>query len=698
MQSLLHAPDQPPTSESNPRGSRTRTGCWSCRARGVKCDEQRPKCQKCRKLDLTCQYGVRLQWVEDSIARGICHGRQGVWSSDSGKLRRQDTSRGHSEKVPSNALSPQPSPARFFFINTSIGDVEFYAASQSQTHHSADALLLSLRNEGGNRDLWELEDATSFGNSGRQPVVGLSSEELLRLLQRSLSHQWKLPNLNVQSSAGLVRPLDDYDGYILRFYDNDVCTRTTLLDDKTYNPLRFAVLPMISFSDTVLSAVLAISATKLAHTDPRFRAKSLRHRQEVISNLAKSLQTVNQQLINYLEALVSVIVLCWCDISDRCQPSWTNHLMGISLLLDACPEDASEDPYAMKLIQFCRQYFVYHTVMAKATFSIDGFIPNSRSALSRYLGQTDIAATSEVSSPEEHFSRLVLEPAGTNHEPEQGSTQIGAGLLAKGLHPDQIELHQGFSNTLLVLINSISDLVDVKKPSEGGTSNSETIRQLNTSLENLVQVPPNEAGQNPIIEADKEGIRKSPDADASPGLRLETIKATAEANRLAALIFLDDTCSLHFPDIVPACRRHRHEYIQKIFSLVEVVCGSQPVTAALPIWPMFIAGCSITNEDDRVKFLSILERFQWERLFGSVAAACAVVENVWRRRDLSSDETSRKSTSSSQSNTRAEGRRGKNEGGREGLTPAQPGSHAVKMRYPWESAMFMSGGSILSLT
>lgn len=257
---------------------------------------------------------MRLQWVEDSIARGICHGRQGVWSSDSGKLRRQDTSRGHSEKVPINALSPQPSPARFFFINTSIGDVEFYAASQSQTHHSADALLLSLRNEGGNRDLWELEDATSFGNSGRQPVVGLSSEELLRLLRRSLSHQWKLPNLNVQSSAGLVRPLDDYDGYILRFYDNDVCTRTTLLDDKTYNPLRFAVLPMISFSDTVLSAVLAISATKLAHTDPRFRAKALRHRQEVISNLAKSLQTVNQQLINYLEALVSVIVLCWCDV------------------------------------------------------------------------------------------------------------------------------------------------------------------------------------------------------------------------------------------------------------------------------------------------------------------------------------------------------------------------------------------------
>ncbi|VUC24978.1 unnamed protein product [Clonostachys rosea] len=697
MQSQLQAPDQASTSESNPRGSRTRTGCWSCRARGVKCDEQRPRCQKCSKLDLTCQYGVRLQWVEDSIARGICHGRQGVWSSDSGKLRRQDTSRGRSVKVPSNALSPQPNPARFF-INTSTDDIEFYVASQSQTRHSTDALLLSLRNEGGSRDLWEPEDTDSSDNSGRQPVVGLSSEELLKLLQRSFSQQWKLPNLNVQSSAGLVRPLDDYDGYILRFYDNDVCTRTTLLDDKTYNPLRFAVLPMISFSDTVLSAVLAISATKLAHNDPRFRAKALRHRQEVISNLAKSLQTVNQQLVNYLEALVSVIVLCWCDISDRCQPSWTNHLMGISLLLDACPEDASDDPYAMKLIQFCRQYFVYHTVMAKATFSIDGFIPNSRSALSKYLGQTSIADTSQISTPEEHFSRLVLDPVGTEQKTQKGPAHMGPGLLSIGVHPDQIELHQGFSNTLLFLINSISDLVDVKKPSEGGTSNSETIRQLNTALENLVQVPPNEADHNPIIEDEKEGTDKRPDPGISSTRKLETIRATAEANRLAALIFLDDTCSLHFPDIVPACRRHRYEYIQEIFSLVEVVCGSQPVTAALPIWPMFIAGCSITNEDDRVKFLSILERFQWERLFGSVSAACAVVENVWRRRDLSSDETSRRSASSSQSNARAEGRRAKNDSRREGPAPAQPGSHAVKMRYPWESAMFMSGGSILSLT
>ncbi|KAJ5397087.1 hypothetical protein N7509_005200 [Penicillium cosmopolitanum] len=36
---------------------RVRTGCLTCRSRKVKCDEQRPSCQKCIKLKKTCIYG-----------------------------------------------------------------------------------------------------------------------------------------------------------------------------------------------------------------------------------------------------------------------------------------------------------------------------------------------------------------------------------------------------------------------------------------------------------------------------------------------------------------------------------------------------------------------------------------------------------------------------------------------------------------
>ncbi|KAI1138405.1 fungal-specific transcription factor domain-containing protein [Hypoxylon sp. FL0543] len=43
--------------------SRTRTGCFTCREDGYKCDEQKPICGRCTRLRKTCKgYGVRLRW------------------------------------------------------------------------------------------------------------------------------------------------------------------------------------------------------------------------------------------------------------------------------------------------------------------------------------------------------------------------------------------------------------------------------------------------------------------------------------------------------------------------------------------------------------------------------------------------------------------------------------------------------------
>ncbi|KAJ5785344.1 uncharacterized protein N7503_010556 [Penicillium pulvis] len=40
-------------------GPRSRSGCWTCRARKVKCDEGRPKCEKCIKRNRECDYEPR---------------------------------------------------------------------------------------------------------------------------------------------------------------------------------------------------------------------------------------------------------------------------------------------------------------------------------------------------------------------------------------------------------------------------------------------------------------------------------------------------------------------------------------------------------------------------------------------------------------------------------------------------------------
>ncbi|KAF4467138.1 zn 2cys6 transcription factor [Fusarium albosuccineum] len=52
------------SSHSSPTGDgrnapRSRNGCWTCRTKKVKCDEERPQCRRCLRLKLLCDYAPR---------------------------------------------------------------------------------------------------------------------------------------------------------------------------------------------------------------------------------------------------------------------------------------------------------------------------------------------------------------------------------------------------------------------------------------------------------------------------------------------------------------------------------------------------------------------------------------------------------------------------------------------------------------
>lgn len=49
--------------QQRPRRAKTFTGCWTCRARKVKCDLRRPGCLRCDKSGLDCGgYDIKLRW------------------------------------------------------------------------------------------------------------------------------------------------------------------------------------------------------------------------------------------------------------------------------------------------------------------------------------------------------------------------------------------------------------------------------------------------------------------------------------------------------------------------------------------------------------------------------------------------------------------------------------------------------------
>jgi Fungal Zn(2)-Cys(6) binuclear cluster domain len=56
-------PAIPPRARLPPR---SRTGCWTCRTRKVKCDEGRPVCGQCSRLGHNCDYSPRLSFRDDT--------------------------------------------------------------------------------------------------------------------------------------------------------------------------------------------------------------------------------------------------------------------------------------------------------------------------------------------------------------------------------------------------------------------------------------------------------------------------------------------------------------------------------------------------------------------------------------------------------------------------------------------------------
>ena len=59
----ISGPSIPPRARLPPR---SRTGCWTCRTRKVKCDEGRPVCGQCTRLGHNCDYSPRLSFRDDT--------------------------------------------------------------------------------------------------------------------------------------------------------------------------------------------------------------------------------------------------------------------------------------------------------------------------------------------------------------------------------------------------------------------------------------------------------------------------------------------------------------------------------------------------------------------------------------------------------------------------------------------------------
>ncbi|RAL02461.1 Zn(II)2Cys6 transcription factor [Aspergillus ibericus CBS 121593] len=87
---------------------RSRKGCWPCKARKVKCGEEKPSCLNCRRQNEPCDYSIRLNWGGRTRRTSSVDSPSSQSSSPSGHYSAFSLS-------PSNPPQPDPlSPAPRF--------------------------------------------------------------------------------------------------------------------------------------------------------------------------------------------------------------------------------------------------------------------------------------------------------------------------------------------------------------------------------------------------------------------------------------------------------------------------------------------------------------------------------------------------------------------------------------------------------
>lgn len=121
-----------------------------------------------------------------------------------------------------------------------------------------------------------------------------------------------------------------------------------------------------------------------------------------------------------------------------------------------------------------------------------------------------------------------------------------------------------------------------------------------------------------------------------PGLTSGTIDhtritLTAELYRIAAVLYFFQTVPVSFVRAM-----NPKDLVRSGLDILwEMKICSSP-------WPLFILACSITEDEDRIRMLDLMEASGSTRRIGNYGIIIGLVKAVWKRQDLITDEKAKR--------------------------------------------------------
>jgi len=319
--------------------NRRRTGCWTCKKDHTKCTEEHPRCNRCVKLGLECEYGLRLLWKDDAVQRNISLGREGKWRKSGQK---HETSRSD----PGRLYEPVD-------LGSYIGEWIFLNFTEDDFHQSIDNQDEVDANSSADREELPVNSGSLIPVPSGTMSTALDSEDIEQLC-------FMPPGSFISSTLSSV------DSNLFSYFVLSICPSCSL--SPSQNPYLFYLTPM-SFEYPVLrSALLAASANQLRLLgDRRFERDAWSHKAKAIRGVQEA---IDSGVVD-VGVVATILMLCFYDISDGCNPSWVTHLRGGMVLLDRVSEAESSQTRDRNLLSFLRMYFVAHDIMSRTACDED---------------------------------------------------------------------------------------------------------------------------------------------------------------------------------------------------------------------------------------------------------------------------------------------------------------------------------------
>ncbi|KAH8812650.1 fungal-specific transcription factor domain-containing protein [Xylogone sp. PMI_703] len=563
---------------------RDRTGCDTCKKRKKKCDEAKPKCSDCRRLNLPCVRTIHGAASPPSPAVAQSASSDDAPSSKIDPELLQSAVSHPDQTSPSGGIYPVDETAvayRTRPVYQWLARRPSATSSSSVTdgvEHTDDA-----KHEGG-----------KAGSPGTEVgIVKIPSGSPARKLSWLPLDPMSIPY------ALILNPLDQLtnrqDQHLFHHYTHVVSRSLSIASADGDNPFLKMLMPLASASNAVMGALLALSATHLKYNGgyPEIAQRGLNRQTAALISLNKLITSGLSTSFFREQALAAILLFCIIDIREGNSSKWSWHIDAAKTVITADMQ-ASELSLHTSSWPFLLDVFEY----------VDYIITISK-----------------------------CKPPLINHEdlrPEEGTRSLDTPSApphsTKGLHYNAIF---GVARPLFRIIGQISELSS-RRPERVDPEFDQWFRQTASVIESKLR-----NWTAPYPEDDSTSA-PSPSSSTIPApTNSETVfeRDLREAAHAALAIKWASLLRLHqivegydLPHPVPS------ECLQHILNNLNHIRVGSPVES-LMVFPLTMAGSVALSKDDRMTIRSrwlIIERTIG---FGNLAKGGRMQEKVWNDMD-----------------------------------------------------------------